>query len=93
VFGLWHVMELSKLSLYSGYFDTISYTAQSRYVEKLKQFCLEDPCAIADERWSEDLTKWPDVEFGNIYNYVIKSKGVYTEESLAAYKSLEAYNY
>jgi len=37
--------------------------------------------------------KWPDVEFGNIYNHLIKSKRVYTEESLAAYKSLEAYNY
>ena len=62
-------------------------------MEKLKRFHLEDPFAIADERWSEDLSKWPDVEFGNVYTYLIDTKEVYTEESLAAYKSLEAYNY
>ena len=29
--------------------------------------------------WIDDITKWPDVEFGDIYNY---SKGLYTKESL-----------
>ena len=86
-------MELSKLSSYSVYFDSITYTAQKRYVEKLEQFSLEDPFAITDEEWSEDLSKWPEVEFGNVYTYLINTKGVYTEESLAAYKSLDAYNY
>ena len=36
---------------------------------------------------------WPSVEYVGIYNYLIESKGHYTNESLKAYKSLEAYNY
>ena len=51
---------------------------------------LDDPFAIDEEWWSEDLTKCPELEFGNLYTYLIKSKGVYTPES---YKSLKAYNY
>lgn len=62
-------------------------------MEKLKQFHLEDPFATADERWSEDLSKWPDVEFGDVYTNLTDTKGAYTKESLRAYKSLEAYNY
>ena len=34
------------------------------------------------EDWSKDLTKWPGLEFGNLYTYLIKSKGVYMPESL-----------
>ncbi len=33
------------------------------------------------------------MEYGDIYNYLIDSKGRYTKESLKAFKSLEAYNY
>ena len=86
-------MAFSEFSSYSSYFASLTYTAQKRYVEKLKEFFLEDPFAIADDRWSEDLSKWPDVEFDDVYTYLIDTKGVYTEESLKAYKSLEAYNY
>ena len=54
---------------------------------------LEDPYALSEEAWSDDFTKSPNVELGDIYNYLIDSKGRYTKESLKAYKSVEAYNY
>ena len=43
--------------------------------------------------WSDDISKWPNNEFGDIYNYLIDLKGPYRKESLKAYKSLEVYNY
>ena len=49
--------------------------------------------AVPDEEWMDDITKWPSVEYGDIYNYLIDSKGRYAKDSLKAYKSLEAYNY
>ena len=35
--------------------------------------------------------KWPAVEFGQIYVYLIDSPGSYTWETMKAYSSLEAY--
>ena len=65
------------------------------YVEKLKMWEVEipDPYSIADDLWVDNPAKWPNVEFSNIYIYLINTKGMYTKESLKAYKSLEAYNY
>ena len=36
---------------------------------------------------------WPNVEYGDIYMYLIDTKGAYTKDSLKACKSLEAFNY
>ena len=54
---------------------------------------MADPYALSENEWCDDITKWPSVEYGDIYNYLIESKGSYTRQSLKAYKSLEAYNY
>lgn len=79
----------------SSYLSSLNYTAKKRYLEKLKKggFNLEDPFSIQDEKWSEDLSQWPELEFGDIYGYLIDTKGTYTKEKLRAYKSLDAYNY
>ena len=78
-----------------NYFNQLSYIAQKRYLTKLNiDGCIiEDPYSIEESLWSEDMTKWPDLQFGDIYTYLINTKGCYTKESLKAYKSLEAYNY
>ena len=39
----------------------------------------------------DDVSKWPAVEFGQIYVYLIDSPGSYTRETMKAYSSLEAY--
>ena len=44
-------------------------------------------------QWSEDLAQWPELEFGDIYSYLIDTKGAYTKEKLKVYKSLDTYNY
>ena len=40
-----------------------------------------------------DWQEWPDVEYGDVFNYLIESPSVYTGKLLKAYKSLDAYNF
>ena len=65
------------------------------YKEKLstESAILPDPYSLFEEEWIDDITKWPSIKFGDVYNYLINSTGRYTKDSLKAYKSLEAYNY
>ena len=65
--------------LASSYFSSLNYTAKKHYLEKLKKggCILEDPFSIDNGQWSEDLSQWPELEFGDIYEYLIDTKGTY----------------
>lgn len=41
----------------------------------------------------DDMTQWPDLQYGDVYSYLIETKGPYTKEKLRACKSLDAFNY
>ena len=79
----------------SDYFSSLDYSTRTRYLEKLyiDGETLPDPYNITDDQWLDDVSKWPTVEFGDVYTYLIDSVGNFTKEKLKAYKSLEAYNY
>lgn len=79
----------------SDYFNSLDYEAQKRYIAKLTvcEEDLPDLYGIPDGMRLDDTTKWPSLEFGDLYMYLIESKGSYMKENLRAYKSLEAYNY
>ena len=79
----------------SEYFKSLDYLAQIRYVEKLtiRDEVLPDPYSIGEESWTDDMTQWPDLVYGDLYSYLIETKGPYTKEKLKAHKSLDAYNY
>ena len=79
----------------SEYFKNLSKTTKRRYEEKIKDIGVEnvekgDPFLISSE-WVDDFSKWPEVEFGQIYVYVIDLPGPYTRETMKAYSSFEAY--
>ena len=73
----------------------LDYSAQKLYLMKLKVDGrdLKDPYDIPDELWLDDPSKWPEIQFGDIYTYLMDTPGIFTKENLQAYKSLEAYNY
>ena len=56
------------------YCKSLSGSDLRRYLDKLKilqeensaESCL-DPFEIADKRWLDDVSRWPPVEFGQIY--------------------------
>ena len=72
-----------------------SWDARKRYLQKLRigGIGLPDPFGIDEGLWSEDVKRWPTMEFGDLYSYLVNTEGTYTKKSLKAYKSLEAYNY
>ena len=75
----------------SAYFSSISWDARKRYLQKLRigGIGLPDPFGINEGLWSEDVKRWPTMEFGDLYSYLVNTEGTYTKESLKAYKSLE----
>jgi len=80
----------------SEYYKQLSKEAKRRYDDKLLQLGVEnldkfDPFIDSDD-WIDDITQWPDLQFGQIYAYLIDTPGPYTRENLKCYKSLEAYN-
>ena len=79
----------------SEYFSSLDFIARKHYLNKLKisGHELDDPFGIDEDQWSEDLTKWLELEFGDVYMYLIEIEGKYTKEKLKAYKSLDAYKY
>jgi len=81
-------METSRESKYQS---TLDYEAKKQYKKKLSVESEILATHILCPRKS-GLTTLPKT-FGDVYNYLINSKGRYAKKSLKGYKSLEAYNY
>ena len=57
----------------SEYFATLDYEAQKRYLQKLmiNGETVADSYGIAQDLWLDDVTIWPNLEFGDLYTYLI----------------------
>ena len=57
----------------SDYFNYLDYKAQKRYIAKLTvgEVDLPDPYSIPDDMWLDDTTKWPSLEFGDLYTSLL----------------------
>lgn len=44
-------------------------------------------------QWVTDPTKWPKLQWLDIFLYLVEKPGVYMHEKLKAYKSLDVYNF
>ena len=87
------------------YTDSLSGMAREHYIRKLQclysmvgeneEKCLEslDPYKLPEDKWVDDVSKWPPLEYPDLYTYLIEQPGEFTREKLKAFKSLEAYNY
>ena len=80
----------------SDYYFNLHSNAKSRYEEKLVAINLSiDPFSIQEieSELSKDFTKWPDISYADIFEYLINFPSIYTKKSLKAYKSLESDKY
>lgn len=82
--------------MFSTYYNNLSPSDKHCYSTKLTLVSgirLTDPFAIPPCQWVNDETKWPSIQWPEIYNYLIDTPSVYTRDKLKAYKSLDAYNF
>ena len=56
---------------HSKYMIELDSVARDRYERKLKlfngAFLVPDPYGIKESEWSLDMTKWPPIEYGDLY--------------------------
>ena len=79
---------------YSKYYEELDSQAQKRYIEKLSiASLLFDPYLSKDFVSESNQELWPEIEYPDIYNYLINTTSSYTKEQLKAYKSMDGYNF
>ena len=78
---------------YSVYYQQLDAVAKARYREKLAMLGLiKDPYLPSEEQTaSVQWNDWPEVQYPDIFNYLIATASPYTRQELKAYKSLEGY--
>ena len=69
------IPQMNQQAVESEYQSTLDYEAR-RYKEKL----ILKSEQIPDEEWRDDITEWQTVLYGDVYNYLIESKGCYIQE-------------
>ena len=60
------------------YFSSLDQEAKLRYVRKLNAIKMtECPYRLPADAWKNDPTKWSDVEYPDIFDYLINEPGEY----------------
>ena len=62
------------------------------YRKRLREFNILDPKNIEKELQVDDLTVWPKVNLGNIFEYILRMKE-FDKEYIGKYKDQKAYSY
>ena len=77
------------------YSSSLNSDNRKIYEEKLitaDSTVLPDLYALV-ENWKDNVKLLPDITWVDIYNYLLYTPSLYTNENLKAYKFLEAYNF
>ena len=72
--------------------EEIGGEAKSCYSEKIVNLDL-CPYQIPANSWKNGPTKWPALEYPDIYHYLVETPGAFTRESMKNRKLLEAHNH
>ena len=74
------------------YLSTLDDNSRDLYMKNHNNSQLPNPYDLLG--WKNEVSLLPDISQPDIYNYLINHpSGVFTNESLKAYKYLDAYNY
>ena len=73
------------------YLDSLLGDARTRYDKKLSFIGLSEcPYRLPQGSWSNDPTRWPEMEYGDMYAYLIETPGtcVYILNSCISFNSI-----
>eukprot|EP00795_Rhopilema_esculentum_P009831 gene9831-18406_t len=65
---------------------------QQEYKKRLKEMDLSDPKEIKDEDKKDELSLWPTITLGNIFEYILSVRD-FNVEYVGKYKDQKAYSY
>ena len=75
------------------YFNTLNDESRTRYLKRLEFAKLKEyPYRFPADTWKDNPTLWPELEYSEIYDYLINTPGVYTKKVMESRKSFEAHN-
>ncbi|XP_049517821.1 uncharacterized protein LOC125943211 [Dermacentor silvarum] len=77
----------------SDYAKSLSDPERSRYIIKMTKCGGNDPLALSDDHFTNDVGFYPSVDHADIRDYLVHGTSFVTREQLKSYKSLEAHNY
>ena len=86
-------MATNRGRTYSQHYQELEEDAKKRYNTKLDIISekLDDPYSLSALTITPQ--NLPDVQYPDIYNYLINTPNTYTKDDLKSYKSLDAYKY
>ena len=64
---------------------------QREFQDRLRKYDLSDPKS-SDTTWVDDMTKWPPVDLGKIFAYILSNKE-FDSDYIGKYKDEKAYSY
>ncbi|KAH7935896.1 hypothetical protein HPB52_014724 [Rhipicephalus sanguineus] len=71
----------------------LSDPERRRYHIKVAKCGSDDPLALSDDQFTNDVGCYPSVDRADINDYLVHGTSFVTREQLKSYKSLEAHNY
>ncbi|KAH7952626.1 hypothetical protein HPB51_028218 [Rhipicephalus microplus] len=84
----------SKIPLKATYRSDLTGPARVRYAEKVRLCDNEDPFMLRPGTdTAGDVDLFPEISYGDIFNYLVFSANFLTLEEMMAFKATEAHNY
>ena len=59
-----------------GYIKSLDSASYGRYMQKLQSVGLDEcPYDLPADKWINNPTQWPEVQYPDIYSYLIETPG------------------
>jgi hypothetical protein len=85
-------VKLPQAKVKQTYVDSLDPISRARYVQKCDLIDKMDPYEIPKAEWKSVVGEWPDVQYGDIYNYLVNTVSAYSKDEMRGYKGMDSYN-